>query len=157
MSSADFTIYTLVLEFSLMWSYLLWGEFNAFSAANLCHSQYFHFSFHQVPITAGWTEAVWYERFLPNTSTHELTSVIRWEQVNLPCATICVGDCSYLDAQRASCTRMKWSALIAEPCPIHEWNTVLPTCTHTQIYTKMHTQLRKLYMFNSLIEFWTFL
>ena len=29
-----------------------------------------------VPITAGWTEVVWYERFLPNTSAHELTSVI---------------------------------------------------------------------------------
>ena len=41
-----------------------------------CHSQFFQFSFHQVLITAGWKEAVWYERFLPNTSTHQLTSVI---------------------------------------------------------------------------------
>ena len=32
-------------------------------------------------------------RGFANTSTHELTSVIWWELVNLPCATICVGDC----------------------------------------------------------------
>ena len=54
----------------------------------------FQFLFHQVPITAKWTEAVWCERFMPNTSTHEIPSVIFWEPVNFPCAsTIGVGDC----------------------------------------------------------------
>ena len=44
----------LVLELSLIWSHLLWGEFSAFSAANAIHNS--HFSFHQVPIAAGWTD-----------------------------------------------------------------------------------------------------
>ena len=74
MSSADFTVYTPGIG-TLTWSHLLWGEFSAFSAANAVHN-FFQFLFHQVPITAGWTEAVWYERFLPNTYTHQLTSVI---------------------------------------------------------------------------------
>ena len=30
-----------------------------------CHSQFSNFLFHQVPITAGWAEAVWNEKFAP--------------------------------------------------------------------------------------------
>ena len=40
--------------FPLIRSHLLWGEFNAFSAANAIHNS--PFLFHLVPITAGWTE-----------------------------------------------------------------------------------------------------
>ena len=67
--TAQFT--PLVSELTLIRSHLLWGEFSAFSAANdisQCHFTFHNspfFSFHQVPITAGWTEAVWYERFCP--------------------------------------------------------------------------------------------
>ena len=60
--TAQFT--PLVSELTLIRSHLLWGEFSAFSAANAI-SQFSIFPFHQVPITAGWTEAVWYERFCP--------------------------------------------------------------------------------------------
>ena len=52
----------LVLELSFIRSHLLWGEFSTFSAANTIHNFPF-FSFHQVPITAGWAEAVWNEQF----------------------------------------------------------------------------------------------
>ena len=77
MSSADYNLHPwyTVLELSLIRSHLLWGEFSAFSAANAVFTIFPIF----VPPgthTAGWTEAVWYERFLLNTSIHELTSVI---------------------------------------------------------------------------------
>ena len=49
----------LVMELSLIWSHLLWGESSAFSAANEMHN----FSNFPGTITAGWTEAVWYEKF----------------------------------------------------------------------------------------------
>ena len=51
----------LVLELSLMQSHLLWVEF---SICTFWYSYHYHsaFSFHQVPITAGWTETAWYER-----------------------------------------------------------------------------------------------
>ena len=63
MSSADFAIYTLGIgTLSLIWSYLLWGEFSAFSAANIIQN-FSDISFHQVPITAGWPEAVWNDKF----------------------------------------------------------------------------------------------
>ena len=45
----------LVLELFLIHSHLLLGEFSAFSAANMAFI-ILHFSFHQVPITAGWTK-----------------------------------------------------------------------------------------------------
>ena len=50
------------------WNSLLYGlissgerEFSAFSAPNAIHNS--QFSFHQVPITAGWAKAVWDEKF----------------------------------------------------------------------------------------------
>ena len=86
----------LVLELSLIWPHLHWGEFKHFLQLKP-FTFIFQFSFHWVAV---WTEAVWYERFLPNTSTHLLTSVIRWELVNLPYATIYVGDS---EANRLSC------------------------------------------------------
>ena len=63
-----------------------------------------HFSFHQVPITVGWTEAAWYERLTQhlytwprvavthpstNRAWHGLTSVI-WRELFImwPCALI---------------------------------------------------------------------
>ena len=84
--TAQFT--PLVSELSLIRSHLLWGEFSAFSAANAI-SQFSIFSFHQVPITAGWTEAFWYERFCPTPPHTSNFSDLR-ELVTLPCATICV-------------------------------------------------------------------
>ena len=63
MSSADFTIYTLGIgTLSLIRSHLLWEEFSAFSAANIIQN-FSDFSFHQVPIAAGWAEAVWNDKF----------------------------------------------------------------------------------------------
>ena len=89
--TAQFT--PLVSELTLIRSHLLWGEFSAFSAANdisQCHFTFHNspiFSFHQVPITAGWTEAVWYERFCPTPLHTSNFSDLR-ELVTLPCATI---------------------------------------------------------------------
>ena len=88
MSSADFTIYTPALELSLIRSHLAWGEFSAFSAVNAIHS-------FPVFVPPG-THHCWVDRggmvweVLPNTSTHELTTMIWWELVNLSCSTICV-------------------------------------------------------------------
>ena len=54
--SADCT--PLVLKHTLLHSHLLWGEFSIWAFCCRC-SQSLHFSlnlsFHQVPITAGWT------------------------------------------------------------------------------------------------------
>ena len=96
----------LALELSLIQSRLLWREFTAYSASNAIHN--LHFSFHQVPITAGWTEAAWYERLDQhlyiwlaarlkhrspihgtNWAQHCLTSVVWRELVTTrPCATL---------------------------------------------------------------------
>ena len=97
--TAQFT--PLVSELSLIRSHLLWGEFSAFSADNAI-SQFSIFSFHQVPITAGWTEAVWYERFCPTTLHTSNFSDLR-ELVTLPCATICVRQTASLYQQVLHC------------------------------------------------------
>ena len=56
LSSADLTIYANVLELSLIQSHLLWGEFSiAHFAAAIANHYNLALSFHQVPITAGWT------------------------------------------------------------------------------------------------------
>ena len=62
---AQFT--SLGLEISLILSHLLWGELVHF--LQLMPFTIFHFSFNQVPITAGWTEAAWYERLAQNLCT----------------------------------------------------------------------------------------
>ena len=79
---------------------------------------FFQFSFHQVPILAGWAEAVWYERFMPNISTYELRSVIFWELVNLPCAAIGVGDC---EANQTSWHKALWfmNVILEAPLLMH--------------------------------------
>ena len=56
-----------VLELSLIWSHLLWGEFSTFSAANAVHNS--QFSLHQVPVTAGWTGAARNERLAQHLYT----------------------------------------------------------------------------------------
>ena len=50
---------------SLVYSLISSGENSAFArfAAALDNHYNLAFSFHQVPITAGWTDAAWYERF----------------------------------------------------------------------------------------------
>ena len=65
-------------------------------------SQFSIFSFHQVPITAGWTEAVWYERFYPTPLHTSNFSDLR-ELVTLPCATICVRQTASLYQQVFHC------------------------------------------------------
>ena len=65
-------------------------------------SQFSIFSFHQVPITAGWTEAVWYERFCPTPLHTSNFSDLR-ELVTLPCATICVRQTASLYQQVFHC------------------------------------------------------
>ena len=63
MSSADFTIYTPGIgTLFLIRSHLLWEEFSLFSAAKVIH-KFSNFLLHQVPITAGWVEAVWNDKF----------------------------------------------------------------------------------------------
>ena len=62
MSLADFTIYT---PGTGTLSYLISSGENSAHFLQLMPFTIFQFSFHQVPITAGWTEAVWYERFCP--------------------------------------------------------------------------------------------
>ena len=84
LNSTDFTIYTSGIgTLSLIQCHLLWGEF---SFCTLCCSYSHHynlaFSFHQVPITAGWTEGVWYEGLAQQLYT--------WP-VSWPCGATCVG------------------------------------------------------------------
>ena len=62
MSSVDVTIYTPGIGTLSSRSYLLEGEFKPIFCSQ-CHSQFSNFSFHQAPITAGWAEAVWNEKF----------------------------------------------------------------------------------------------
>ena len=68
----------------------------------ISHFTILHFSFHQVPITAGWTEAVWYERFYPTPLHTSNFSDLR-ELVTLPCATICVRQTASLYQQVFHC------------------------------------------------------
>ena len=104
---------SLVLELSLIQSHLLLenSTFAHFAAAIANHYN-LAFSFHQVPITAGWTKEAWYERLAQHLYTWptawlehrspirvgptnraprclKLTSVIWRELVTtLPCATM---------------------------------------------------------------------
>ena len=57
----------LVLELSLVRSHLLWE--NSAHFLQLLPFTILHCSFHQVPITAGWTEAAWYERLAQHLYT----------------------------------------------------------------------------------------
>ena len=62
MSSADFTICTPGTgTLSDTVSSPLWQIQRIFCSQ--CHSQFSNFSFHLVPITGGWAEAVWNEKF----------------------------------------------------------------------------------------------
>ena len=63
MSSADFTVYTPGIgTLSDKVSSPL-GENSAHSSAGNAIHNFSNFSFHQVPITAGWVEAIWNEKF----------------------------------------------------------------------------------------------
>ena len=97
----------LVLEFSLILSRLLWGEFSAFSAADAIHNSPF-FRSTRYPITVGWTECstIWEtcptplhmassmtRALVTHQSTNQArccsTAVIWWELVTTsPCATL---------------------------------------------------------------------
>ena len=78
--SVQFTL--LVLEHSL-YSLISSGENSAFSHFAAAKANYYNlaFSFHQVPITSGWAEAAWHERF----AHHLYPWLSAW-----PCATTCV-------------------------------------------------------------------
>ena len=65
----------LVLELSLIRSHLLWGEFSAFSVANAIHN-FSSFRSTRYPSLLDGQRQHGRRGFLPNTSTHELTSVI---------------------------------------------------------------------------------
>ena len=109
MRSTDFTIYTPGIG---TLSYAVSSPLGRIQRifCSWCHSQSFQFSFHQVPITAGWTEAAWYERFCPTLYTLINFSDLR-ELVNFPCATIGVGDC---EANQSS-----WhKAFVLQECPL---------------------------------------
>ena len=104
------TIYTPGIGTHYFYSLISSGENSAFAhfAAAIANHYNSAFSFHQVPITAGWTEASWYERLAqhlctwptawldraavthPSTNRARrcLTSVIWRELVTVqPCAT----------------------------------------------------------------------
>ena len=108
--SADCTIYTPGIGTHSFYSLISSGENSAFAhfAAAIANHYNLAFSFHQVPITAGLTEAAWYERLakhlytwpaawleqraVTHPSTNQarrcLTSVIWRELVTTrPCAT----------------------------------------------------------------------
>ena len=76
----------LVLELSLLYGLISSVE-NKAHFLQVMPFTIFQFSFHQLPITAGWTEAVWYERFSQHLYTSINFSDI-WELVNIPCATM---------------------------------------------------------------------
>ena len=67
--TSQFTCLQLVLSYTV--SIFSSGENSAHFPQVMSVTFFFQFSFHQVPITAGWTEVGWYERFLPNAATHE--------------------------------------------------------------------------------------
>ena len=71
MSSADFTIYTTSIATLTYYNLISFGESSAFPhfAAAIPFHYNLAFSFHQVPMTAGWTEAAWHERFARHVFT----------------------------------------------------------------------------------------
>ena len=90
---------------SLLYCLISCGE-NSVHFLQLMPFTVLHVSFHQIPITAGWTEAAWYERLAQHSYTWPaawralvthpssnqawrcLTSVFWWELVTTrPCAT----------------------------------------------------------------------
>ena len=110
--SADCTIYTPGIWNTLFYSLISSWENSAFAHFATAIANHYNsaFSFHQVPITAGLTEAAWYERLAQhlytwpvawldraavthpssNRARRCLTSVISRELVTIrPCATTC--------------------------------------------------------------------
>ena len=69
---------------SLLYSLISSGENSALAHFAAAIANYYNLacSFHQVPITVGWTEAAWYERL----AQHLYIWPAAW-----PCATTCVG------------------------------------------------------------------
>ena len=81
----------LVLELSLLRSHLLWGEFSAFSAADAIHN-FSNFRSTRYPSLLGGQRQYGMRGFAQHLYTSINFSDL-WELVNLPCATIGVGDC----------------------------------------------------------------
>ena len=83
-SSADFTVTYLVLKLSRIQSDLLSSIWH-FDAAIANHYKS-AISFHQAPITAGWTEAAWYERLAQRSPIQILTGLdaasLKWSEGN---------------------------------------------------------------------------
>ena len=88
LSSADFTNYAPGIG-TLSYSLISSGENSAFAhfAAAIANHYNLAFSFHQVPITAGWTEAAWYERLAQylHTTGHVLPLCENCGRTTLPC------------------------------------------------------------------------
>ena len=76
---ADFTIYMGTL------SYMVSSPLGRIQSifCSLCHSQFSIFSFHQVPITAGWTEAAWYERLTQHLYTLPPEWLEHWSPIQV--------------------------------------------------------------------------
>ena len=62
--SSAFTIYIPGIGILLLYSLISSGENSAFAHFTAAIANHYNltFSFHKVPITAGWTEAAWYEK-----------------------------------------------------------------------------------------------
>ena len=104
LSSADFTIYAPgigTLSFTV--SSPLWRiqHFAHFAAAIANHYN-LAFSFQQVPITAGWTEAAWYERLVQHLYT--------WLVMCYHCVRVAVGPHRHVCSTRRAVTFMSTRA-----------------------------------------------
>ena len=79
---------SLVLELSLIWSHLLWGEFSAADAIHI----FSNFRSTRYASLLGGQRLYGMRGFAQHLYTLINFSDL-WELVNLSCATICVGDC----------------------------------------------------------------
>ena len=99
----------LVLELSLIRSHLLWGEFSAFSAADVIHNFSNFRSIRYLSLLGGQRQHGM-RGFAQHLYTLINFSDLR-ELVNFPCATIGVGDC---EANQSS-----WhEAFVLQECPL---------------------------------------
>ena len=80
----------LVSELSHIQSHLI-GENLAFAHFAVATAKYYNlgFLFHQLPITAGWTEAVWYERL----AQHLYTWLAAWLEHGSPVQVLTSAPC----------------------------------------------------------------
>ena len=102
-------------------SHLLWGEFSAFSAANALHN-FFNFCSTRYPSLLDGQRRYGMRGFAQHLYTSINFSDL-WELVNLPYATIGVGDC---EANQSSWYEALWFMIVHLEAPLLMHTSVQP-------------------------------